>query len=220
MMNTRDSLLHPCWPTIISSLPSLWLSLSLTHSLCDSGLTSLINDEAPNAISEHEIKTFFGRKVAIDASMSLYQFLIAVRQQDGQQLMSESGETTRWVAQFKESNLKDWMEWEAHIAWRYKLSERDGQDGNAWTTRLDQIAFKATYDKERYQSHIFQFDQKSFERPSLMLEDSSHQLHLPSLHSNLTLYSLLSFIQSSHGFLLQNSTYDRTWYQANVRLWW
>lgn len=29
--------------------------------------------------------------------MSLYQFLIAVRQQDGQQLMSDTGETTRCV---------------------------------------------------------------------------------------------------------------------------
>jgi hypothetical protein len=28
-------------------------------------------------------------------SMSIYQFMIAVRQQDGQQLMSETGETTR-----------------------------------------------------------------------------------------------------------------------------
>ena len=37
-----------------------------------------------------------GRKIAIDASMSLYQFLIAVRQ-DGQVLMTESGETTRLV---------------------------------------------------------------------------------------------------------------------------
>lgn len=35
-----------------------------------------------------------GRKVAIDASMSIYQFLIAVRQQDGQQLTNENGETT------------------------------------------------------------------------------------------------------------------------------
>ena len=33
--------------------------------------------------------------MAIDASMSLYQFLIAVRQ-DGQQLMTETGETTRY----------------------------------------------------------------------------------------------------------------------------
>ncbi|KAF3992127.1 hypothetical protein FT663_01262 [Candidozyma haemuli var. vulneris] len=40
------------------------------------------------------MKTLFGRKVAIDASMCLYQYLIAVRQQDGQQLTSEDGETT------------------------------------------------------------------------------------------------------------------------------
>jgi flap endonuclease-1 len=66
------------------------------------------------------MKTLFGRKVAIDASMSIYQaslehgglalgiytkltprprlqFLIAVRQQDGQQLMNEHGETTRYI---------------------------------------------------------------------------------------------------------------------------
>lgn len=40
------------------------------------------------------MKNLFGRKVAIDASMCLYQFLIAVRQSDGQQLTNESGETT------------------------------------------------------------------------------------------------------------------------------
>lgn len=42
----------------------------------------------------------FGRKVAIDASMSIYQFLIAVRQRDGDQLMSESGETTSHLMGF------------------------------------------------------------------------------------------------------------------------
>lgn len=35
-----------------------------------------------------------GRKVAVDASMCIYQFLIAVRQ-DGSNLMNEDGETTR-----------------------------------------------------------------------------------------------------------------------------
>ncbi|PWN19624.1 PIN domain-like protein [Microstroma glucosiphilum] len=64
------------------------------------GLTSLITDEAPEAIKHHDIKSFFGRKVAIDASMSLYQFLIAVRQGDGQQLMNESGETTSHLMGF------------------------------------------------------------------------------------------------------------------------
>ena len=36
-----------------------------------------------------------GRKIAIDASMCIYQFLIAVRQ-DGNVLQNEDGETTRY----------------------------------------------------------------------------------------------------------------------------
>ncbi|KAI9105709.1 PIN domain-like protein [Phlyctochytrium arcticum] len=59
-----------------------------------SGLTKVIGDHAPHAIKENDIKNFFGRKVAIDASMSIYQFLIAVRQTDGMQLTNEAGETT------------------------------------------------------------------------------------------------------------------------------
>ncbi|KAH8880326.1 PIN domain-like protein [Thozetella sp. PMI_491] len=56
-------------------------------------LFQIIKEEAPDAIKEGDIKNQFGRKVAIDASMSIYSFLIAVRS-DGQQLMNESGETT------------------------------------------------------------------------------------------------------------------------------
>ncbi|XP_041375881.1 flap endonuclease 1-like [Gigantopelta aegis] len=57
------------------------------------GLSKLLGDCAPGSMKESEIKNYFGRKVAIDASMSIYQFLIAVRQ-DGSQLMNEEGETT------------------------------------------------------------------------------------------------------------------------------
>lgn len=57
------------------------------------GLSKLVADVAPNAIKENEIKNYFGRKVAIDASMSLYQFLIAVRS-EGNQLTNAEGETT------------------------------------------------------------------------------------------------------------------------------
>ncbi|OSS49175.1 hypothetical protein B5807_05783 [Epicoccum nigrum] len=56
-------------------------------------LFQLIQEHAPGAIKMGEIKNQFGRKVAIDASMSIYSFLIAVRS-DGQQLMSDTGETT------------------------------------------------------------------------------------------------------------------------------
>ena len=75
------------------------------------GLSKVLGDYAPSSMKESDIKSYFGknrhvrscssflctnlgRKVAIDASMSLYQFLIAVRQ-DGQQLVDSSGETTR-----------------------------------------------------------------------------------------------------------------------------
>ncbi|KAF8825004.1 hypothetical protein HHX47_DHR7000307 [Lentinula edodes] len=64
------------------------------------GLTGLISEHAPHAIKEHEIKTLFGRKVAIDASMSIYQFLIAVRQRDGEMLMNDAGETTSHLMGF------------------------------------------------------------------------------------------------------------------------
>ncbi|KAK7033898.1 Elongation of fatty acids protein 2 [Paramarasmius palmivorus] len=64
------------------------------------GLTGLISEHAPNAIKEHDIKTLFGRKVAIDASMSIYQFLIAVRQRDGEMLTNDAGETTSHLMGF------------------------------------------------------------------------------------------------------------------------
>ena len=60
------------------------------------GLTKVIGDYAPKAIKESTISQYFGRKVVIDASMSIYQFLIAVRS-DGNVLTNEAGETTRQV---------------------------------------------------------------------------------------------------------------------------
>ncbi|RDB30020.1 Flap endonuclease 1-A [Hypsizygus marmoreus] len=64
------------------------------------GLTALLSEHAPAAIKEHDIKTLFGRKVAIDASMSIYQFLIAVRQKDGEMLTNDAGETTSHLMGF------------------------------------------------------------------------------------------------------------------------
>ena len=57
------------------------------------GLSRLIADIAPEAIREVELKSLFGRRIAIDASMSIYQFLIAIRNRD-QLMTNESGETT------------------------------------------------------------------------------------------------------------------------------
>ncbi|KAK4686300.1 flap endonuclease-1, partial [Tremellales sp. Uapishka_1] len=74
--------------------------LSSTRAEDDVGLTALLSEHAPRCMKEHEMKTLFGRKVAIDASMSIYQFLIAVRQQDGQMLMNESGDVTSHLMGF------------------------------------------------------------------------------------------------------------------------
>ncbi|ORZ35340.1 flap endonuclease 1 [Catenaria anguillulae PL171] len=57
------------------------------------GLTTVLGDHSPLSLKDNDIKNYFGRKVAIDASMSIYQFLIAVRS-NGEQLANEAGETT------------------------------------------------------------------------------------------------------------------------------
>ncbi|KAI8910994.1 PIN domain-like protein [Gorgonomyces haynaldii] len=51
-------------------------------------------------MKERDLKFYFGRKVAVDASTSLYQFLVAVRQNDGHQLSSADGETTSHLVGF------------------------------------------------------------------------------------------------------------------------
>eukprot|EP00741_Cyanophora_paradoxa_P007809 tig00001214_g7555.t1 len=56
-------------------------------------LTKLIGDNAQNAIKERSIESYFGKRIAIDASMSLYQFLIGVRH-GGEMLKSEAGDVT------------------------------------------------------------------------------------------------------------------------------
>ncbi|KAJ2656608.1 Elongation of fatty acids protein 2 [Coemansia sp. RSA 1200] len=57
------------------------------------GLKQVIADRAPAALRAVELKHLVGRKVAIDASTSLYQFLVAVRN-DGQNLTTADGSTT------------------------------------------------------------------------------------------------------------------------------
>lgn len=37
-------------------------------------LMKLLGDNAASSIKENEIKNYFGRKIAVDASMALYQF--------------------------------------------------------------------------------------------------------------------------------------------------
>jgi flap endonuclease-1 len=59
--------------------------------------TKLISDNAPQAIKEGQMDNYFGRKIAVDASMSIYQFLIAVRQLGEGQLTNDAGEVTSHI---------------------------------------------------------------------------------------------------------------------------
>lgn len=61
------------------------------------GLSKLLFQKCPDAMREDEMKNYFGRRIAIDASMSIYQFIIAMKGfQDGQgiDLTNEAGEIT------------------------------------------------------------------------------------------------------------------------------
>jgi len=64
-------------------------------------LTKLLNEYAPAACKEQSLGDYNGRKIAIDASMAIYQFLVAVRSSGeggapAAQLMNEAGEVTRF----------------------------------------------------------------------------------------------------------------------------
>jgi hypothetical protein len=50
--------------------PSLILNCRLQ------GLTKLLADHAPEAMREQKFENYFGRKIAVDASMHIYAFLV------------------------------------------------------------------------------------------------------------------------------------------------
>ena len=61
------------------------------------GLTKLIHTRAPDSVKDEEMKNYFGRKIAIDASMTIYQFIIAMKGYEGgerTELTNEKGEVT------------------------------------------------------------------------------------------------------------------------------
>ncbi|KAI6684495.1 hypothetical protein NL676_030408 [Syzygium grande] len=58
------------------------------------GLTKLLADNAPKAMKEEKLESYFGRRIAVDASMSIYQFLVVVGRKGTHMLTNEAGEVT------------------------------------------------------------------------------------------------------------------------------
>lgn len=58
------------------------------------GLMKILADSAPKSMKEQKFESYFGRKIAVDASMSIYQFLIVVGRSGTEMLTNEAGEVT------------------------------------------------------------------------------------------------------------------------------
>ncbi|GAQ79478.1 putative DNA repair protein XPGC [Klebsormidium nitens] len=58
------------------------------------GLTKLLADNAPRCMREQKFENYFGRRIAIDASMSIYSFLIVIGRTGQETLTNEAGEST------------------------------------------------------------------------------------------------------------------------------
>eukprot|EP01026_Neomeris_dumetosa_P043434 TRINITY_DN3641_c0_g1_i7.p1 TRINITY_DN3641_c0_g1~~TRINITY_DN3641_c0_g1_i7.p1 ORF type:complete len:384 (+),score=56.60 TRINITY_DN3641_c0_g1_i7:51-1202(+) len=58
------------------------------------GLTKLLGDKAEKCMKESKFDAYFGRKIAVDASMHIYQFLVVVGRVGGETLTAETGEVT------------------------------------------------------------------------------------------------------------------------------
>mmetsp|Transcript_70272 Transcript_70272/g.192868 ORF Transcript_70272/g.192868 Transcript_70272/m.192868 type:complete len:401 (-) Transcript_70272:239-1441(-) len=73
------------------------------------GLMPFINDAAPLAVKETKLEAMTGRTLAIDASMHLYQFLVAVRQAGeagAANLSNEAGEVTSHIQGFLNRTIR------------------------------------------------------------------------------------------------------------------
>ncbi|PKA51516.1 Flap endonuclease 1 [Apostasia shenzhenica] len=58
------------------------------------GLRKLLADRAPKAMKEETLESYFGRKIAVDASVSIYQFLTVVGRIGTRTLTNEVGDVT------------------------------------------------------------------------------------------------------------------------------
>lgn len=67
-------------------------------------LAKLIADVAPDSIKDQELKSYFGRKIAIDASTSLYQFLVAIRTRSDLMVNSSGEDTSHLIGFFHRTN--------------------------------------------------------------------------------------------------------------------
>ncbi|KAG8098878.1 hypothetical protein GUJ93_ZPchr0013g36526 [Zizania palustris] len=78
----------------LAAPPCLTYTFSAAVAMGIKGLTKLLAEHAPGAAVRRRVEDYRGRVVAIDASLSIYQFLIVVGRKGTEVLTNESGEVT------------------------------------------------------------------------------------------------------------------------------
>ncbi|CAL9107597.1 unnamed protein product [Musa textilis] len=68
--------------------------------------TKLLADNAPKAMKDQKFEWYFGWKIAVNASMSICQFLIVVGRTGMETLTNEAGVVTRYVSDGQPPELK------------------------------------------------------------------------------------------------------------------
>lgn len=61
---------------ILPFLMTLTLHLVILSLALQQGLAKLLADSAPQSFKETKFDNYFGRRIAVDASMHIYQFLV------------------------------------------------------------------------------------------------------------------------------------------------
>ena len=62
-----------------TSTARLFYFLTFKYCWTTQGLTKLLSDQAPGALREQKFENYFGRKIAVDASMHIYSFLVSYK---------------------------------------------------------------------------------------------------------------------------------------------
>ena len=74
-----------------------YLDLNIVLAMGIDGLSKVIAEKAIHGLKKQDIKSYFGRRIALDASCAIYQFLIALKgfsEGQGTELTNEAGEVT------------------------------------------------------------------------------------------------------------------------------
>ncbi|XP_012492241.2 flap endonuclease 1 isoform X2 [Gossypium raimondii] len=135
------------------------------------GLTKLLADNAPKAMKEQKLESYFGCKIAINTSMSIYRFLIVVGRMGTEMLTNEAGEVT--------SHLQGMFHYLVHIvAYLQKLLTCQTYTDKEGIRQQQLLAFIPRHHKHYILPNFF--SKKVHFSPQLQTDPRKNYLHAKS----------------------------------------